>query len=150
MQTCAAHYALTYVSSPKLQLFTWTVVGPTVTEFKLFQFQIDCCWASPAQSFLIPGPAGPMVIFFCLPTLTELWDSAHNLRSDLIDNTASNSLSIVACVFIAAGICLPSWCLAVDVSTALHWLHYSGFRASCHSIFSWPPGIYNNAFQSYV
>jgi hypothetical protein len=30
---------------------------------------------------------------------------------DHIENTASNSSSIVACVFIAAGKCLPSHCL---------------------------------------
>jgi hypothetical protein len=26
----------------------------------------NCCWLSPVQSFLIPAPAGPMPIFFCV------------------------------------------------------------------------------------
>jgi hypothetical protein len=30
----------------------------------------NCCWPSPAQSFLVPGPAGPITIFFRLPTQT--------------------------------------------------------------------------------
>jgi hypothetical protein len=39
---------------------------------------------------------------------------------------SNGSYSIVACVFIAAGMCLPSRCLAVNV--------YSDFQASCHNI----------------
>jgi hypothetical protein len=31
--------------------------------------RINCCWSSPAQSLLVPGPVGLMTIFFCIPTL---------------------------------------------------------------------------------
>jgi hypothetical protein len=34
MQACAAGYALTYVSTLKLQLVSWTVVGTTAANFK--------------------------------------------------------------------------------------------------------------------
>jgi hypothetical protein len=34
MQACGAGYALTYVTSLKLQLVTWTIVGLTATKFK--------------------------------------------------------------------------------------------------------------------
>jgi hypothetical protein len=30
---------------------------------------VTCCWSSPAQTFLVPGPVGLMTIFFCLTTL---------------------------------------------------------------------------------
>jgi hypothetical protein len=42
---------------------------------------------------------------------------------------SNGSYSIVACLFIAAGMCLPSRCLAMNP-----WLRYSDFRALCHSI----------------
>jgi hypothetical protein len=44
----------------------------------------------------------------------------------------NGSYSIVACVFVAAGICLPNRCLT---RKRLFWLYYSGFRASCHNTF---------------
>jgi hypothetical protein len=28
--------------------------------------RVNCCWPSPAQSFLVPFPAGLMTTFFCL------------------------------------------------------------------------------------
>jgi hypothetical protein len=31
---------------------------------------VKFCWPSPAQSFLVPSPAGLMIIFYCLTTLT--------------------------------------------------------------------------------
>jgi hypothetical protein len=31
--------------------------------------RVDCCWSSPAPSFLVPSPAGLMTIFYCLTTL---------------------------------------------------------------------------------
>jgi hypothetical protein len=34
---------------------------------------VNCCWPSPAQSFLVPGPAGPVTVFFC-PTVLESRD----------------------------------------------------------------------------
>jgi hypothetical protein len=43
---------------------------------------------------------------------------------------SNGSYSIVACVFVAVRICLPTRCLAMNV----YWLRYSGFRASCHNI----------------
>jgi hypothetical protein len=44
---------------------------------------------------------------------------------------SNGSYSIVAYLFVSAGLCLPSCCLAMDV---YFWLHYSGFRVSCHNI----------------
>jgi hypothetical protein len=29
---------------------------------------VNCCWPSPAQSFLVWGPTGPMAMLFCLTT----------------------------------------------------------------------------------
>jgi hypothetical protein len=55
-----------------------------------------------------------------------LGSSLYSLGEDPKENTVSNSSSVVACVFIAAGTCLLSSCL---------WLHCSGLQASCHSIF---------------
>jgi hypothetical protein len=37
------------------------------------------------------------------------------LRTDRVENTVSNSTSIVACVFVSAGICLPSRCPETNV-----------------------------------
>jgi hypothetical protein len=30
---------------------------------------VNCCWSSPAQWCLVPSPAGPMTIFYCLTAL---------------------------------------------------------------------------------
>jgi hypothetical protein len=34
MQACAAGYALTYLTTPKLQLVSWSAVGLTAAKFK--------------------------------------------------------------------------------------------------------------------
>jgi hypothetical protein len=44
---------------------------------------------------------------------------------------SNGSYWIVACVFVAAGMCLPNRCLAMY---RLFWLQYSGFQASCHKM----------------
>jgi hypothetical protein len=36
-----------------------------------FQFRVECCWSSPAHSFLAPGPVVLMTICFCLTTPSE-------------------------------------------------------------------------------
>jgi hypothetical protein len=45
-----------------------------------------------------------------------LGSSLYSFGVDPTENTVSNNFSIVACVFVAAGTCLPSRCLAMDVS----------------------------------
>jgi hypothetical protein len=32
-------------------------------------YRVSCCWFSPAQSFLVLGPAGLITMFFCLTTV---------------------------------------------------------------------------------
>jgi hypothetical protein len=34
--------------------------------------EVNCCWSSPAQSFLVPSPAGLMTIFYSLTTLGDV------------------------------------------------------------------------------
>jgi hypothetical protein len=46
---------------------------------------------------------------------------------------SNGSYSIVACVFVAAGMCLPGHCLAMNIYSDFD---NTGFRASCHSKFS--------------
>jgi hypothetical protein len=43
---------------------------------------INCCWSSPAQSLLVPSPAGLMTIFYCLTTPTAPWLSLYSLGTD--------------------------------------------------------------------
>jgi hypothetical protein len=44
--------------------------------------QANSCWASPAQSFLVPGPTSPMTISSCLTTLAWWSLDALNRTSD--------------------------------------------------------------------
>jgi hypothetical protein len=39
MQVSVADYALTYFTTPKRQLVTWTVIGLTTAKFKPLEFQ---------------------------------------------------------------------------------------------------------------
>jgi hypothetical protein len=39
---------------------------------------------------------------------------------------SNGTYSIIACIFVVAGMCLPSHCLAMDIYL---WIRYSGFRA---------------------
>jgi hypothetical protein len=39
--------------------------------------------------------------------------SLHNLSANQIENTTSNSFSVVLCISVAVGVCLPGHCLAV-------------------------------------
>jgi hypothetical protein len=68
-----------FVFSKILHVFKWgllfdeksdltTNLCLMVVDFGLVS-QINCCWASPAQSFFILGPVGPMTIFF----VSRLW-----------------------------------------------------------------------------
>jgi hypothetical protein len=58
----------------------------------------------------------------------------------------NGSSSIVACVFISAGTCLPSRCPVMNVCSG------SGFQASCHSIFfeCWLTSAVINAYGYYA
>jgi hypothetical protein len=51
-----------------------TFVGHILVIHDQFVCRVNYCWSSPAQSFLIPGPAGLMTIFLCL---TRLWESSN-------------------------------------------------------------------------
>jgi hypothetical protein len=97
----------------------------------------SCCWASPAQSFSGPNPAGLMTIFYCLKFETSptwrasflylflpgrgrlphhwVWSPSLSLDMDPIENTASNSYSIFVCIFVVTEVCLPSHSLATEV-----------------------------------
>jgi hypothetical protein len=81
---------------------------------------VNCCWALPAQSFLVPCPLGLATIFYCLRFETSLFIASYysqghgggirprlhtnsqrtidyvcNLGTDRIENTYTNSSSIV-------------------------------------------------------
>jgi hypothetical protein len=56
-------------------------------------------------------------------SLYSLWAAP---TENIVSIVIALQYMIVACLFVAAGICLPSRCLAVNVS--------SGFQALCHSI----------------
>jgi hypothetical protein len=48
--------------------------------------QVNCCWPSPGQSFLVLSPMGLMTIFFCLITLGVMQFSCPKivaLRGDI-------------------------------------------------------------------
>jgi hypothetical protein len=98
----------------------------------------NCCWPSPAQSFSGPSPVGLVTIFYCLRFETSCFVASYDsqgyaggikpcLHTGLPDNwlcpllitsrhgphrkhPVSNSDSIVACLFVASGMCLPSRC----------------------------------------
>jgi hypothetical protein len=71
---------------------------------------------SLAQSFLGQSPLGLVTIFYCLRFEASLFVASYELQlswlyylgTDHIENTVSNSNSIVACVFVTTGTCLPS------------------------------------------
>jgi hypothetical protein len=69
----------------------------------------------------------------------SLWSSLCNFWVDCIENTSSNSSPFVVCVFIVTGTCILSYCLIVDVSAALLWLHCFSLQASCYSIVCFTP-----------
>jgi hypothetical protein len=46
------------------------------TSVSFASLRVNCCWPSSLQSFLAPGPAGPMAIFFSLMTLRSSWTGA--------------------------------------------------------------------------
>jgi hypothetical protein len=56
------------------------------------------------------------------------WSSLHNFEIHGIENTVSDSSSIV--LGILAAICLLCRCLAMDISVALLWVSYFGFEVS--------------------
>jgi hypothetical protein len=71
MQACAAGYALTYLTTQKLQLVNWMVIGLTTAKFK---------------SLILPTSG------FCLPRGVK----SYGLRADPAENTTSNTSPIVA------------------------------------------------------
>jgi hypothetical protein len=74
----------------------------------------------------------------------------YNFGENRIEATISNSPSITVFLSVAAGTCLASHCLAMDVSAALLWLFTSGAQASCHnilklfSIYAYLSGVVNS------
>jgi hypothetical protein len=85
----------------------------------------NCCWSSPAQSFSGPSPVGLATIFYCLRSETSFFVASYDSQGygggELIAPTVlviisrhwphrKHRFSIVACVFVAAGTCLPSLC----------------------------------------
>jgi hypothetical protein len=74
----------------------------------------------PGWSYSTPPPHG-----------TRLVSLLYNLRTDRIENTTSNSSSIV-CESFAAETFLMSRCL---VAENFFWLYYYGFQPLCHIVF---------------
>lgn len=63
----------------------------------------------------------------------RLAPSLYNLGTDNIENTASKNSYIIACLFIVAENYLSS---PSQETGDFFWLHYSGFRVSCHNMFT--------------
>jgi hypothetical protein len=109
------------------------------------------------HSWTLCKPTNFSIIFDCrlkrLPQLFQLaWDHytalLWKLRKHCFHNYPNSTL-IVACLFIAAGTCLPSRCLAVNI--------YSGFQASCHAVILkekiigiWNGQIFHSGFSCFV
>jgi hypothetical protein len=90
-------------------------------------------WHSPAWLFLVNSPIGTRDHIFVLifnPYAIRQWASSlvrgldcqhwlsfYNLGKDRIENTASNSSSVVACVSVAAEACSAWRCLAMTVAS---------------------------------
>jgi hypothetical protein len=81
----------------------WREVGSVV---------YNCCWPSPAQSFSGPTLVGLATIFY-------RFNCPYNPFAWRAENTVPNSTSIVACVSVAEGTCLPSRCLVEAVYSCL-------------------------------
>jgi hypothetical protein len=96
-----------------------------------------CCWPLPAQSFSGQSHLGLVTIFYCFRFETPLFVLAAAIFRTLLYNHFARTMqktqtlycwegvfiaplhsdisnSIVARIFVAAGICLPSRCLAMN------------------------------------
>jgi hypothetical protein len=92
----------------------------------------NCCWPSPAQAFLVLGPAGRMTHIFLSHSPLGLswfhWPLSCNFGTSHIENTVFNSYSFFACISITTGTCLLSYCRTMDIFSD------SSSQASCHNI----------------
>jgi hypothetical protein len=118
----ASHLCLRLTSG--LHLLEQEALGRTVRVW--VWVRANFFWPSPAQSFLVPGTAGLMILFYCLTTLgvgqhpyTTPSFPSLSIRYDMdhIENTSSNGSTVVAFVCIAAGTYLPSRWIATVVSS---------------------------------
>jgi hypothetical protein len=118
----------------------------------------NSCWISPAQSFSGPSPVGLVAIFYFLRFETSLFVASYDSQGhgggirprlhmgikvtlllqlsslephcmDRVENAFSNSTSIVVCLSVAAGTCLPSRCLEMNVVSE-KFASYSCFSGS--------------------
>jgi hypothetical protein len=72
-------------------------------------------------------------LVLCLMTSQKYgfcWSSLYNFGIDGVENTVSDSSSIVLGILAAVGMCLLSRCLAIGIYVALLWLYYFGFEVS--------------------
>lgn len=53
-------------------ILPYRILRVSVERFMGFRFWVNCCQISPAQSFLVPGPMGPMTCF-SVSQLLSLW-----------------------------------------------------------------------------
>jgi hypothetical protein len=60
----------------------------------------NCCWASPAQWFLVPSPARLVTIFYCL----NFWESCNSTPADLVGRS-------VQLLIVFASTVIPGFCL---------------------------------------
>jgi hypothetical protein len=68
-----------------------------------------------------------------------LLSHGYSFGSDRIENTSSNSSSIVGCIFIAEEVFIEP----LTSNGRLFWLHYSAFPMPCHNIFEHPVVLIN-------
>jgi hypothetical protein len=88
--------------------------------------QVNFCWPSLTQAFLVPSPLGLMTIVYHLTILgvMQLYShcsrprsSLYSLGTDRTENIASDSSSVTVYISVAKRACSLSHCLAVDVSS---------------------------------
>jgi hypothetical protein len=77
---------------------------------------VNFCWPTPAQSSLVPVPAGLMTILFCLrtlgvvhllpPALESHWITLNSIVTDRFGNTISNNSSAAVWIFVSTETCI--------------------------------------------
>jgi hypothetical protein len=79
-----------------------------------------CCWPLPAQSFSGPSPLELATVFYCLRLEAgrpNCLPYNHFARTE--QKTPFQIVTLVVCVFVAVGTCLPIRCLETGYITPL-------------------------------
>jgi hypothetical protein len=133
-------------------LLMWGALSLSLTRVRVCR--LHCSWTRQRSHFRVPSPVGLMAIIYCFRFEISLFVASYDsqgygggIRARLhtrswltyesvtcpfitpcepkTEHTPMNSSTVILCICVATGICLPSRCLALDDC---------GFQASCHSI----------------